>query len=103
MTTIEHELIELKARLERLEAHVYQGAPAVLSLKPPLPGEPLDHERLLAWLQTEGLIIEPPPVAQRHAEAWYALSQNEKEAIEQELDHLPPGPMASDIVIDNRS
>jgi hypothetical protein len=41
-------------------------------------------------------------MAKVHAQRWEALSEEEKQAIQWELDHLPPGPMASDIIIENR-
>jgi len=102
MTTLELELVELTTRVERLEATVRRLANDGHRVAPPAPGQPLDQEQLLAWLKAEGLIVDPPPVALAHAERWHALSEEERQAIHWELDHLPPGPMASDIVIENR-
>ena len=102
MTTLELELVELKTRVERLETQVRQLAGDRHEVAPPAPGQPLDQEQLLAWLKAEGLIVDPPPIARVHAERWRALSEEEKQAIRWELDHLPPGPMASDIVRENR-
>lgn len=125
MTTLELELADLKARVERLEAVVRrlqgdgnspthaevdsQRESAVArvgesghAVHLPTPGEPIDREQLLAWLKAEGLVVEPPPMARVHAERWRALPEEEKQAIRWELDHLPPGPMASDIIIENR-
>lgn len=99
---LKQELVQLKGRVERLEASVRRLADTEPEVEPPQPGEPLDQEKLLAWLKAEGLVIEPPPVVQAHAERWRALPEEEKQAIRRELDHLPPGPMASDIIIENR-
>jgi hypothetical protein len=101
MMTLELELVDLKARVERLEETVYQLAGEEVKPEPPALGEPLDQEQLIAWLKAEGLIVEPPPMARIHAERWRSLPEEEKEAVRWELDHLPPGPMASDIVIEN--
>jgi len=102
MTTIELELVELKTRVERLETKMRRLVSDRREVAPPAPGEPLDQEQFLAWLKAEGLIVDPPPIAQAHAEHWRSLPEEEKQAIRWELDHLPPGPMASDIVIENR-
>ncbi len=68
----------------------------------PAPGEPLDQAQLLARLKAEGLVVEPPPEVEAHAEHWWTLPEEEKQAILWELDHLPPGPMVRAIVIKNR-
>ena len=102
MTALELELVELKTRVDRLEAKVRQLAGDVSKVAPPTPGEPLDQEQLIAWLKAEGIVVDPPPIARVHAERWRSLPEEEKQAIRWELDHLPPGPMASDIVIENR-
>lgn len=102
MTTIELELVELKTRVERLEAKVRQLVGDRHEVAPPAPGEPLDQEQLIAWLKAEGLVRDPTPEERRLAAEWDALPNKEKQAIRWELDHLPPGPMASDIVIENR-
>lgn len=102
MTALELELVEIKARIERLEGTVRRLAGEEPEVAPPAPGEPIDQEQLIAWLKAEGLVVDPPPIARIHAEHWRALPEEEKAAIRWELDHLPPGPMASDIIIENR-
>lgn len=102
MTILGQELVELKVRVERLETTVSRLASDRHKVAPTAPGELLDQEQFLAWLKAEGLIVDPPPIARVHAERWRALPEEEKQAIRWELDHLPPGPMASDIVIENR-
>ncbi len=102
MTALELELVELKTRVERLEGEVRRLAGDRPRVAPPEPGELLDQERLLAWLRAEGILVDPPPIARAHAERWRALPEEDRQAIRWELDHLPPGPMASDIVLENR-
>lgn len=102
MTTLELELVELKTRVERLEVLVRRLASDRHEVAPPALGEPLDQEQLLAWLKAEGLVRDLTPEERRLAAEWDALPKEEKQAIRWELDHLPPGPMASDIVIENR-
>ena len=102
MTTVEQELIELKTRLERLEAAVGR---LIVSERPlvQLPAdEPPDRRQLLGWLKSEGIVRDPTPEERRLAAEWDALPEEEKQAVRQELDHLPPGPMASDLVAENR-
>jgi len=102
MRKIELELAELRTRLERLERWVRQLAGEKEEVPPPMPGVPPDPQQLIAWLRAQGLIREPTPEERQLAAEWDALPEEEKEAIRWELDHLPPGPMASDIIIENR-
>ncbi len=100
MTTLELELVEIKARVERLEATVRRLAGDEHKTAPPV--EPPDREQLLERLKAEKLVRDPTPEERRLAAEWDALPEGEKQAIRRELDHLPPGPMASDIVVENR-
>ena len=102
MRKVELELLEIKARLERLERRVRELAGEEPEIPPPTPGVPPDPQHLIAWLRSQGLIREPTPEERQLAAEWDALPEEEKEAIRQELDNLPPGPMASDIIIENR-
>jgi hypothetical protein len=102
MTAVELELAELKTRIERLETTVHQLTGSKQQVTPPPPGAPLDPEQLLAWLRAEGVVRAPTGEECRLAAEWDALSEGERQAIRWELDHLPPGPMASDIVVENR-
>ena len=109
MATVENELNELKRRVEQLEASLQQIARKVdfdqLPLAVAEPAKsPADMTRaeLHAWLLEQGLIVEPPPEVQARAQAWAILPDKDKAAVQQALDHLPPGPMVSDIIIENR-
>jgi hypothetical protein len=98
----ELEFNELKARVERLEAIVQRLVGQEPPATTPASGQPVAHDQLLAWLKAEGLIVEPPPMARVHGEHWRTLPEEEKQQIRRELDHLPPGPMVSEIVIESR-
>jgi hypothetical protein len=111
MATIDSELNELRRRVEQLEtglrqiAHKVDFDPRSVPLAVAKPAKsPADMTRaeLHVWLLEQGLIIEPSPEVQAHAQAWAALSAEEQAAVRWGLDHLPPGPMVSDIIIQNR-
>ena len=103
MTAMEQELAQLKARVAQLEATVRQFIEPVLAPESLPPSEtPLNETELLAWLKAEGLLRDPTPEERRLAAEWDALPESEKQAIYEELAHLPPGPLASDIIIENR-
>ena len=101
MRTIELELLELRTRVERLEERLNRLTATVPEV-PPVPEDPTDPKQVLAWLKARGIVRDPTPEELRLAAEWDALPQEEKEAIKRELDHLPPGPLASDIIIENR-
>lgn len=96
------EIAELRARVERLEAKVQELTGDGHPVEPPKPGEPLDHDRLVAWLKAEGLAIEPPTMAKVHAERWRSLPEEEKEAHIRFMRSLKLDPPLSQIVIENR-
>jgi hypothetical protein len=127
MTNLEAEVIELKVRVERLEATLHQLAGKNQNASLDLDDfenthfenivtlsasnsthfeleddDSLDQEQLLNWLKAEGLIAEPPAMAKDHAERWQALAEEQRQAVREALNHLPPGPMASDIIIETR-
>ena len=103
MTTmeLESEVAEIKSRLRRLETAL-QTHLRVQGDKQQTPNPPLSNVELLAWMRAEGLVIDPPPDALIHAARWRAMPEAEKQTVLWELDHLPPGPMASDIIIESR-
>ncbi|MBC7226090.1 MAG: hypothetical protein H5T61_02510 [Thermoflexales bacterium] len=101
MRSVERELLELRTRVERLEERLNRLAGAEPEAAPSLP-DPSDPAQIRAWLKAQGIIRDPTPEELRLAAEWEALPEEEKEAIRRELDHLPPGPLASDIIIENR-
>ncbi len=102
MTTLELELVELKARVERLETKVRRLTGEEPEVAPPAPGEPLDPKQLIAWLKAEGLVVDPPPMARAHAERWRALPEEEKQAHIRFMRSLVLDPPLSQIIIENR-
>lgn len=102
MRTVELELLELRTRVARLEERLDRLAGARPDVLPPVPTDPTDMKQVVAWLKARGVIRDPTPEELRLAAEWDALPEEEKEAIRWELDHLPPGPLLSDIIIENR-
>lgn len=102
MTTLEKELIELKIRIERLEATVHRIVDEEAQVLPPTPGEPLDPTQLLAWLKAEGLIREPTPEERRLAAEWDTLPEEQKQAHIRLMDSLVLDPPLSQIISGNR-
>jgi hypothetical protein len=101
MIDLEHELAELKSRVARLEMTI-RDLTGDDQDGPLLPKQIPSHENLLLWLKTRGVINELPSEARAIAEQWQALPEAERQAIQQELDQLPAGALASDIIIENR-
>jgi hypothetical protein len=102
MTTIERELLELRTRVERLEAAVRRLEGNGQEVAPPIPGEPLEQEQLLAWLKAEGLVRDPTPEERRLAAEWDALPEEEKQAHIRFMHSLILDPPLSQIIIENR-
>src|SRR5437868_809717 len=64
---------------------------------------PLERqERVIAELTSEGIFREPTPDEIAGAALWDSLSPEDKDAVRQELDHLPPGESISNIVVRSR-
>jgi len=61
-----------------------------------------EQDQLLTELEAEGLIRGLTPAERAYAEQWRALPEEEKRAVTQELQNLKPGPMLSDIILQNR-
>lgn len=109
MTVLEAELVDIKARLARLEATVITLAPRPgptrrkrTSTRSVVADRPMTSEEVLARLKADGLIRDVTPEERKLASEWDALPEEEKEAVRMALDNLPPGPMVSDIIIENR-
>ena len=64
--------------------------------------ELLDQEQVVTWLKAEGIIRDPIPEEYHLAAEWDGLKEEEKQAIQWELDHVPSGPMVSDLIAENR-
>ena len=103
MTVLELELevAQLKTRLVDVERTVRERLGGFGAVSPPAK-LPVSNAELLDWLRQQGLVREPTPDELRMAEMWNQRTEEEKQAVLWELDHLPPGPMASDIIIENR-
>jgi len=61
-----------------------------------------ERERLLAELETEGLIRDLTPQERVHAERWRALPEEEKQAHIRLMNSLVLDPPLSQIIIENR-
>jgi hypothetical protein len=94
--------VELKARVERLEATVSRLVGNQRQVAPPTPGESLDQEHLLAWLKTEGLVRDPTPEECRLAAEWDVLPEEEKQAHIRFMRGLVLDTPLSQIIIENR-
>ena len=100
MTTLEREVLELKKRIDRLESNLRR----LIEVRPvaiPAAGE-TDRAALAEWLKAEGLVREPMLEEASLASEWEAMSEDERQAIRHELDHVPAGQLASDIILENR-
>lgn len=102
MATWKQELVELKARIERLEATVRRLAGDERQVVPPAPDQTPDQEQLLARLKAEGLIRDPTPEERHLAAEWDALPEEEKQAHIRFMRILIFDPPLSQIIIENR-
>ena len=102
MTTLEREVVEIKARVERLEALVHQLVGQVRQAVPAALDEPLDLEQLLARCKAEGVVRDPTPEERRLAGEWDALPEEEKQAHIRVMQHLVLNPPLSQIITENR-
>ena len=102
MTTLEQELVELKVRVERLEATVHRLTSDARQVAPPAPDALQDQEQLLAWLRAQGLVRDPTPADRRLAAEWDALPEEEKEAHIRFMRSLVLNPLLSQIIVENR-
>jgi hypothetical protein len=102
MTTLEQEVGELKARLERLEAMVHSLAGDVRTPVLPAESAPQNQDRLLTWLKTQGLVRDPTPEEHRMAAEWDTLSEAEKQAHIHFMRSLALDPLLSQVLIENR-
>ena len=100
MTTVEREVAEFKARIERLEAVVRQLVGDEPQVALATPGAPLDQETLLSWLKAQGLVRDPTLEERRLAAEWDTLSEEEKQAHIRFMHSLVLTPSLSQVLID---
>lgn len=103
MTTadLQLEMTEIKTRLRWLETTVREFAGRQQPLPPSL-DRLLSNQDLVTWLRAQGLVRDPTAEELLLSAQWDELPEQEKQAVVWELDHLPPGPMVSDIIIEGR-
>jgi hypothetical protein len=102
MITLEREIVELKERVERLEAVIRRLVGDESRGRPPLSEKPAKQEQLLAWLKTQGFVREPTPEERRLAAEWDALPDEEKQAHIHFMHNLVLDPPLSQIISDQR-
>jgi hypothetical protein len=102
MATLEQEVGELRARLDRLEDMVRSLAGDAQKAVLPAAGEPQNQEHLLAWLKTQGLVRDPTPEEDRMAAEWDTLSEAEKQTHIHFMRSLALDPLLSRVLIENR-
>jgi hypothetical protein len=102
MTTLEREVVELKARVEHLEALVRQLVGKAHKAVPDALDEPLGPEQLLVRCKAEGVVREPTPEERHLAGEWDALPEEEKHAHIRVMHHLVLDPPLSQIITENR-
>lgn len=102
MVISEREIVELKERVERLEAVIRRLVGNESQGTLPISGKAPDQEQLLAWLKTQGLLREPTPEERRLAAEWDALPEEEKQAHIHFMHHLVLDPPLSQMIIDQR-
>jgi len=101
-------VLELKAEVSMIKTRLHQIEMALEQRKSTNPTQAAETDQfasdddIIAWMRDQGLIVDPPFEALPHAERWQDMADQEKQAILWELDHLPPGPMVSDIIIQTR-
>lgn len=98
---VEQELLELKARVNQLEAEMRR----LTNGKPPLrpkPGPIQSHDEIVAWLMAQGLIRPPTPEELQQAAEWDNLPEEEKKAHILAMHSLALDPMLSEIITENR-
>jgi hypothetical protein len=102
MTTLEHEVVELKARVAHLEALVHQLIGKARQTVPEALDAPLDLGQLLARCKAAGVVRDPTPEERRLAGEWDALPEEEKHANIRIMHHLVLDSPLSQIITENR-
>ena len=102
MTTLEQEVMDVKTRLEHLEAVIRRLTGDTHQAGTPVPTMPLDQTELLAWLKAHGLVRAPTAEECRVAAEWDALSDEDKQAHIDNMQHLVLDPPLSQLLIAQR-
>jgi hypothetical protein len=102
MMTLEREVVELKARVEHLEALVHQLVGKARQAVPTVSDAPLDLKQLLARCKAAGVVRDPTPEERCLAGEWDALPEEEKHAHIHVMQHLVLDPPLSQIITENR-
>jgi len=102
MATLGDKVLELEARIERLETTVHQ----IMSIPQrgdwPEASAPLSQDQLLDLLHAQGFVRDPTVEEQRLADAWEMLSTEEKQAHMHHMQGLTLTPWLSQMLIENR-
>jgi len=102
MTTLAQEVMDLKTRLEHLEAVIRHLTGDTHQAGAPVPTTPLDQTELLAWLKAHGLVRDPTAEECRVAAEWDALSDEDKQVHIDSMQHLVLDPPLSQLCIAQR-
>jgi hypothetical protein len=102
MATLEQEVMDLKARLARLEAVIQRMISDTPQAERPGPTAPRDETQLLAWLKAHGLVRDPTAEECREAAEWDALSDEDKQAHSDSMQRLVLDPPLSQVIIEQR-
>ena len=108
---IEDEIRALKERVLHLELEIQlltfeksvAEMPAIYVTPSAKISKSVTNKELLKWMQAEGVYRQPTKAELGLSAEWEALPSEEKEEVLRELNHLPPGSTASDIIAENRS
>jgi hypothetical protein len=99
MATLEQEVRDLKTRLGRLEAVIRRLTGDIHQAGALVPTAPLDQTELLAWLKEHGLMRDPTAEEYRVAAERDTLSDAEKQAHIDAMQHLVLDPPLSQFLI----
>ena len=99
MATLDDKVLELEARIERLETTLHQIMRVTHPGDLPEPSESLSQDQLLDLLHTQGFVRDPTVEEQRLADAWEALPAEEKQAHLHHMQGLHLTPWLSQILM----
>lgn len=102
MITLAEEVMDLKTRLEHVEAVLHRLTDAASQTAVPRAAMPLDQAELLTWLKANGLVREPTAEECRVAAAWDTLAEQDKQRHIDEMHHLVLDPPLSQLLMAQR-